>query len=264
MSYQQGPTPGFGQPPHFQPRPAKRSWFRRHPVWTAVIGVVLLIVVITATTSKSPPRHPAAATTPSTPAAAQPVAQSSPSTPRLSPGDASFVAAVRAHLSAHGFQNTSTDQQVAAVGNSICTVLASGAPHRLVAADLGSKPKLDMDMSGLKLVGLANKDICPAARPKAPPSVTYVVTGTSGAQVTYGPAGSDFTGYVPMRITKPLGSPAYYAINAQLQGGGQVSCEILVSRKVISSSTAQGGYNIADCEIGQDPITGQWENDNSG
>jgi hypothetical protein len=106
----------------------------------------------------------------------------------------------------------------------------------------------------------------PAAAPaQAPPpasqTVTYVVTG-SAADVTYGPAGSSLTGTVPMRLTKPLGTPLYYSVQAQLQGAGSVSCQILVDGTAISSSTATGGYNIAQCEIGQDPLSGQWQDDN--
>jgi len=94
----------------------------------------------------------------------------------------------------------------------------------------------------------------------AVPKITYVVTGTAGdAQVTYGPDGSSFNGTVPMRVTKRLSSAAYYAIQAQLQGAGHVKVEILLNGKVISSGTADGGYNIASAEISQDPITGQWE-----
>lgn len=82
--------------------------------------------------------------------------------------------------------------------------------------------------------------------------------------MTYGPAGSDLNGNDPMRVIAPLGDPEYYAINAQLQGGGTVTCVIKVGGVPLSTSTATGGYNIADCEIGQDPITNLWENDNSG
>ena len=45
--------------------------------------------------------------------------------------------------------------------------------------------------------------------------VTYIVTGTPGAQVTCGPAGINLTGSVPMDVTTKLGDPSYYAINAQ-------------------------------------------------
>ena len=101
----------------------------------------------------------------------------------------------------------------------------------------------------------------PAAKAAAAQTVTYVVTG-SAADVTYGPAGSSLSGTVPMRVSKPLGTPLYYSINAQLQSGGSVSCQILVDSQVISSSTATGGYNIAQCEIGQDPLSSQWQDDN--
>jgi hypothetical protein len=102
-----------------------------------------------------------------------------------------------------------------------------------------------------------------AAKAPAAQTVTYAVTG-SAADVTYGPAGSSLSGTVPMRVTKdiPSSAPIYYSITAQLQGGGSVSCQILVNGTVISSSTATGGYNIAQCEIGQDPLSGQWQDDN--
>lgn len=102
-----------------------------------------------------------------------------------------------------------------------------------------------------------------SSAPAAPQTVTYDVTG-SPADVTYGPAGSDLSGSVPMHVTKPLGSPAYYAVSAQLQGGGTVSCEIKVDGTVISSATASGGYNIASCEISQDPLSGNWQDTNAG
>lgn len=92
-------------------------------------------------------------------------------------------------------------------------------------------------------------------------TVTYVVTG-SAADVTYGPAGSSLSGTVPLHVTKPLGTPAYYSVDAQLQGGGSVSCEIDVDGKAVSKGTASGGYQIASCEIVQDPFSGQWQDAN--
>jgi hypothetical protein len=90
--------------------------------------------------------------------------------------------------------------------------------------------------------------------------VTYVVTGTSGAQVTYGPQGSSLDGRVPMHVTRRMsGSPLYYSVQAQLQGGGSVRCKILVNGRTVSSARATGGYNIAMCEISKDPLTGAWQ-----
>jgi hypothetical protein len=67
-----------------------------------------------------------------------------------------------------------------------------------------------------------------------------------------------------MSVSAALGTPSYYAINAQLQGVCEVECQLKVDGVTISSATASGGYNIADCEIGQNPVTNSWENDNSG
>lgn len=96
-------------------------------------------------------------------------------------------------------------------------------------------------------------------------TVTYVVTGSS-SDVTYGPAGSSLNGAVPMRKTAtiPASAPAYYSIDAQLNGAGTVTCEILVGGKVISQSTASGSYNIASCEITQGLFSSQWQDANSG
>jgi hypothetical protein len=106
----------------------------------------------------------------------------------------------------------------------------------------------------------------PKARPKPQPpapTVVYVVNG-SPADVTYGPAGSDAQGTVPMRVSAPLASPVYYAITAQLQGGGVVTCKLKIDGQVISAAAASGGYNIASCEADQNPLTGAWENTNAG
>ncbi len=118
-------------------------------------------------------------------------------------------------------------------------------PGRRLAADAGSRG--------------AGAEHCAAAA--AAQTVTYVVTGST-ADVTYGGAGSDASGTVPLHVRKPLGTPLYVAITAQLQGGGSVSCEIEVDGKVISQSTASGGYNIAQCEISQDPLSGNWTDTN--
>ncbi|MER6566288.1 hypothetical protein ABT288_08885 [Streptomyces sp. NPDC001093] len=63
-----------------------------------------------------------------------------------------------------------------------------------------------------------------STRKKTPQTVTYVVTGTGGADVQYGPAGSSAQGGVPMTVTKPPRDAPYYSITAQLQGGGHVTC----------------------------------------
>jgi hypothetical protein len=93
-------------------------------------------------------------------------------------------------------------------------------------------------------------------------TVEFIVSG-SPADVTYGPSGSSLSGNVPLDVSGniPSPAPAYYAVNAQLQGAGSVSCEIRVDGEVISTAVATGGYHIAICEISPD-FSGGWENDN--
>jgi hypothetical protein len=64
-------------------------------------------------------------------------------------------------------------------------------------------------------------------------------------------------------VNIPDKAPAYYAISAQLQGDGAVSCVIRVNGKAVSVGQASGGYNIATCEITQG-LFGGWEDANAG
>jgi hypothetical protein len=109
----------------------------------------------------------------------------------------------------------------------------------------------------LSLVGRATEH----QQQQQPSTVEFIVSG-SPADVTYGPSGSSLSGSVPLDVSGQIPSPvpAYYAVNAQLQGGGEVSCEIRVDGVVISTARATGGYNIAICEISQGP-SGDWESD---
>jgi len=98
-------------------------------------------------------------------------------------------------------------------------------------------------------------------QPPSAQTVTFVVNGDP-ARVSYGPAGSQLQGSVPMNVTQPLGNPIYYAISAQLQGDGSVTCEIDVNGQAVSGSTATASYGLATCEISPDG-SGGWENTNA-
>jgi hypothetical protein len=232
--------------------PPKRH--RRRNIALAVAGVVILIIVVANTTSGH--KHAAA------PAATIKAAAHTASPDALEPGARKFVRAIRAALTAHGDSNPATDTQLAALAAHICQIRSDGgAQADVIDATASDGIQSKLDMTARTLVRNAEKDTCPREIPVAQ-TVTYIVNG-SPADVTYGPAGTDLSGTVPLDVTAHLGSPSYYAINAQLQGGGQVSCVIKVNGKALSRATASGSYNIADCEISQNPLTGQWEDTNS-
>lgn len=105
----------------------------------------------------------------------------------------------------------------------------------------------------------------PAPAAPAAQTVTYSVTGAADADVQYGPAGSSTQGHTPMDVTQPLDKAAFYSISTQLNGTGTVTCQIKVDGKVISQATATGSYNIASCEIVQDPLNdNKWIDANKG
>lgn len=194
----------------------------------------------------------------STPTAGQGAAgPSAPASSGLSASDQQFVSDMQ---STFNFGSGVQDSDIASFGEQVCSALGTGAS---IASQVPTAQQAWTNTSpgdAIQMIVLAEKDICPAEQ--SAQTVTYVVTG-SYADVTYGPSGSDNQGTVPMSVTQPLGSPQYYAINAQLQGGGSVSCQIKVDSVTIASASASGGYNIADCEIDQNSTVGSWENTNS-
>jgi len=155
-------------PPGYQPVPPRK----RHTLRTvlisiaAVFGVLIVIGIIGAalgggkTTGNS--GHPAAGSAATTPAA-------SPSA--LSPGDAAFVAGIRSALSTGGFTNTSSDAQIAHLGDTFCSVLKAGGSPSTVAAVLSNKKAENgFNMPAAKVISLAHSDICPQT--KVAPSYT--------------------------------------------------------------------------------------------
>ena len=105
-----------------------------------------------------------------------------------------------------------------------------------------------------------------AARPRSRaagngprPILTYRVTGSPGARVTYGPAGTYLTGRAPLQVTARLGNPLYYFITAQLPRKGSIECEILIGTKVMAKSVATGRHNLASCQISRDPLSRKWQ-----
>ena len=109
-----------------------------------------------------------------------------------------------------------------------------------------------------------------AAPPSPPPAagngtVEFVAYGSCDPQITYGPSGSNDNGYVGMdvKMAIPSSPPSFYAIQAQCQQNGSASVLIRINGVQISSGVANGAFNIASAEISEDPITGQWQDDNS-
>jgi hypothetical protein len=96
------------------------------------------------------------------------------------------------------------------------------------------------------------------------PVLTYRVTGTPGARVTYGPAGTYLTARAPLQVTARLGNPLYYFVTAELPGSGSVECEILIGTKVMAKSAATGRHNLASCQISRDPLSGKWQDAGGG
>ena len=108
-----------------------------------------------------------------------------------------------------------------------------------------------------------------SSRPLPVKSSTNVVifscTGNAfGVDATYGSGVFNHQGpsTLPWSVTLPLNKSArYYDIVAQLSGSGNIACSVTVrwaSHSVTMTSSASGGYNIADPEVCSDS-SGGWE-----
>ena len=254
--------PSAAQPP-YQPgqgapdRPSRKRHRVRNIVLSAV-GVITAIAVISSLASAGPKNHGGAADPSSAGTSTSAAAATSPA---LSSSAQQLVSDLQSS-SLFNIGSSTSDAQIASFGQQVCSLRQAGQGQTAAISDTESTWSNMSPMLADAMTRLAEQDMCADQLPAQ--TVTYIVRGTPGAQVTYGPAGSDFNGTVPMKMTAHLGDPEYYAINAQLQGAGHVKCSIEVDGIPLSTASASGGYNIADCEIGQDPITNLWENDNTG
>ncbi|WP_328584955.1 hypothetical protein [Streptomyces sp. NBC_00370] len=105
----------------------------------------------------------------------------------------------------------------------------------------------------------------PKAKPKAKPDpapegkAVFKVWGTAsaGADITYGSDGENLDGSgLPMTKTLTVKDDAlYYAINAQLQGGGDIQCSVTIDGKT-KTGHARGGYNICSAQLNADFMGG--------
>jgi hypothetical protein len=113
-----------------------------------------------------------------------------------------------------------------------------------------------------------------SAAPPPPTKVEFIVSGTApdGIDITYGPSGSNLSGPSTLDGTATMSVPfnasaEYYAMDAQLQGGGDITCKIVVTGPgdnpaTVSSGAASGGYNICSAQAAPENNGLSWQNEN--
>ena len=104
------------------------------------------------------------------------------------------------------------------------------------------------------------------ARTPAPHSsatvATFRVSGTdggSGVDITYGSQNANMQGgsKLPWSATMPVqGSARYYAVQAQLNGKGSITCSVRVDG-VAKTAHASGGYDVCRAEVVNE-LGGRW------
>jgi Protein of unknown function (DUF732) len=146
----------------------------RHKGWAITLSVlgVLVLLGIAGALAGSPKTAPTATT--STPPSPSPT-RTTPPAATLTAEQSKFVSALRAHLLAKNLVNTSTDAQLASVGERVCSARQSGASQAKVVKAAAGAPGT-FRLSGKKFVRLAENDLCPQYIPK-PPVVLLRLSG---------------------------------------------------------------------------------------
>lgn len=103
--------------------------------------------------------------------------------------------------------------------------------------------------------------------------VEFLVSGSApdGINITYGPSGSNLSGPSTLDGTATMSVPfdasaEYYALSAQLQGDGDITCKIVATGPgdvplTVSHGAASGGYNICSAQAtSSDGVN--WQNEN--
>lgn len=158
------PTPGW-QPPS-SPTPPQKRRSKRKIILGTVFGIFALFVVVSVIAAIVSPQKsgsPKAAIS-ALPQATTASVAPTPAAPTLSAGEAKFVRTVKAAMQAHGDELTSSDAQVVAVGQQICSTLGNGVPQSTVIS-ASKNAQNRVDMSGKEFVLLAEKDLCPTVTP---------------------------------------------------------------------------------------------------
>lgn len=158
-------------------------------------------------------------------------------------------------------------------GSTEASATSSGAASGIASAETAAK---NCTASGGTWNGTSCQTAAPSPSntPASPTKVEFIVSGTApdGIDITYGPSGSSFQGPSTLDGTATMsvpfdGSASYYAMNAQLQGGGSITCKIVVTGPgdaplTVSKGAASGGYNICDVQAAPEDSSGlTWANE---
>jgi hypothetical protein len=90
------------------------------------------------------------------------------------------------------------------------------------------------------------------------PKVEFIVTGSApnGVDITYGDDTSNYQARsLPLNVTWSIKRNVLYWVMAQLQGGGRITCRVVIGNTV-RAGHAVGGYNTCTAQSPSDPIAG--------
>ena len=189
------------------------------------------------------------------------------------------VAMFLTHASAQAYAHQAAGRNF---GTPIAEVVG---PNWVVNTDPAFARKVVQAVGGQLITGPAasaspSAAVTQPASPKPVVRVHFIVTGTGLPSIMYG---SDSDNRSPPGRLGPLGdgnqlpwrasmkfdpSAQFYSLNAQLEGGGDISCKIVVTagpsytKITVSHGHASGGYNICSAQAAPTDSTGlNWQNE---
>ncbi len=215
------PGQPIGEPPgHHGHGPGRHSG-RRHRLRNALlVASAIAIVLIALGVGVSIGKHASSNSSGGSADSSAPAANASSAAPAteaaLPNGGQQYVSDMQ---STFNFNSSVAASDIADFGQQVCQDRQSGTS---VAGEVPTAQQHWSDTSlgdAIQMITLAEKDMCPSELTAQ--TVTYVVTGTAGTSVTYGPSGTDISGSVPMSVSAALGTPSY---RARVISSGMSSC----------------------------------------
>src|SRR5215472_10549001 len=165
------------------------------------------------------------------------------------------------------------------------TLIITGALAVIIAASVAISAGKPPAPAGSTSVSAATPAATPAAQPAAtsapaavPTTVRFIVTGTGQPSITWGSDSDNRDGggtlgqlgdgnALPWHGSLRFDPSAqFYSIDAQLEGGGDITCKIIVTGPgivplVVSRGHAQGGDNICSAQATSPDGGVTWQNE---
>ena len=155
-----------------------------------------------------------------------------------------------------------------------CSSTGTGKAPDTAASASAARASASAVASAQSAIASALASATASPSPVAPTKVEFIVSGSApdGIDITYGPSGTNLSGPSSLDGKATMSVPfdagaSFYALNAQLQGAGSITCKIVATGPgdaplTVSHGAASGGYNICSAQATSDDGGFSWQDEN--